>query len=67
MVPPAERYFEDYHVGMVDEFGEVLVTAEEIVEFAQRYDPQTMHVDADGGRAGSVWRVDRQRLAHRLA
>ena len=30
----AERYFEDYHVGMVDEFGEVAVTAEEIVEFA---------------------------------
>ena len=26
-VPPAERYFEDYHVGMVDEFGEVAVTS----------------------------------------
>jgi acyl dehydratase len=35
MVTPAERYFEDYQIGMVDEFGEVLVTAEEIVEFAR--------------------------------
>ena len=41
----AERYFEDYHVGMVDEFGDIAVTAEEIVEFARRYDPQAMHVD----------------------
>ena len=47
-VLPAERYFEDYHVGLMDEFGEITVTAEEIVEFASRYDPQTMHVDPDG-------------------
>ena len=52
MVTPAERYFEDYQVGMVDESGEVLVTAEEIVEFARRYDPQTMHVDAGAAATG---------------
>jgi acyl dehydratase len=45
-VPPAERHFEDYRVGMVDEFGEVAVTAEEIVTFARRYDPQPMHTVA---------------------
>jgi acyl dehydratase len=45
-VPPTERWFEDYHVGMVDEFGEITVTAEEIVEFASRYDPQPMHTTA---------------------
>jgi acyl dehydratase len=39
-VPPAQRYFEDYRVGMVSEFGDVAVTAEEIVEFARHYDPQ---------------------------
>jgi acyl dehydratase len=44
--PPAERYFEDYHVGLVDEFGEVVVTSGEIVEFASRYDPQPMHTTA---------------------
>ncbi len=45
-IPPSERYFEDYQVGMVDEFGEVAVTAEEIVAFASRYDPQPMHTSA---------------------
>jgi acyl dehydratase len=53
-VPPAERYFEDYHVGMVDEFGEVAVTAEEIVAFATRYDPQPMHIGA-GELIASGW------------
>jgi len=53
-VPPAERYFEDYHVGMVDEFGEVAVTAEEIVAFAARYDPQPMHV-GPGELIASGW------------
>jgi acyl dehydratase len=48
----AERYFEDYHVGMVDEFGEVAVTAEGIVEFARRYDPQPMHVDKAAAERG---------------
>jgi acyl dehydratase len=62
MIPPAERYFEDYHVGLVDEFGEVTVTADEIVEFARRYDPQSMHTDAVtaalgpfGGLIASGW------------
>src|SRR5690242_10195168 len=57
-VPPAERYFEDYHVGMVDEFGEITVTAEEIVAFARRYDPQPMHIDPEavpGGLIASGW------------
>ena len=45
IVPPAQRYFEDYRIGMVSEFGDAVVTADEIVEFAQRYDPQTMHTD----------------------
>jgi acyl dehydratase len=61
-VPPAQRYFEDYRVGMVSEFGNVAVTAEEIVEFAGRYDPQAMHVDpaaaaqgAFGGLIASGW------------
>jgi acyl dehydratase len=44
-VPSAERYFEDYPVGMVNEFGDVVMTAEDIMEFAERYDPQTMHID----------------------
>ncbi len=52
-VPPAARYFEDYHVGMVDEFGEVGVTADDILEFARRYDPQPMHVDPSAAASGA--------------
>ena len=52
MVPPADRYFEDYRIGMVSEFGEAAVTAKEIVEFAGRYDPQTMHVDPTAAEQG---------------
>jgi acyl dehydratase len=51
-VPATERYFEDYHVGMVNEFGDIVVTADEIVEFARHYDPQPMHVDAASAAQG---------------
>ena len=50
-VPYRQRYFEDYPVGEVARFGDHLVTADEIVEFARRYDPQAFHVDAEAARA----------------
>jgi len=50
-VPYKERYFEDYAVGEIIEFGEHLVTEDEIVEFARRYDPQPFHVDAAAASA----------------
>lgn len=40
-----ERYFEDYQSGEVYEFGAHTVTAEDIIEFAKRYDPQPFHTD----------------------
>ena len=56
------RWFEDFQVGDVSEFGPVTVTAAEIVEFAERYDPQPFHLDADaaaatpyGGLIASGW------------
>lgn len=45
-----ERYFEDYVVGEVAEFGDYLVSEEEIVRFARAYDPQSFHLDAEAGR-----------------
>ncbi len=61
-VPAHERYFEDYAVGAIYEFGEVAVSAADIVEFARRYDPQPFHVDAEaaaaspfGGLIASGW------------
>lgn len=38
-------HFEDFAVGETYEFGGHPVTAEEIVEFATRYDPQPFHTD----------------------
>lgn len=52
-LPPVdERWFEDYHVGSVHECGSVTVGEAEIVEFAERFDPQPFHVDAAGAAAG---------------
>lgn len=45
-IPLKERWFDDFRVGERFEFGDYLVTADEIVEFAQRYDPQPFHLDA---------------------
>ncbi len=42
------RYFEDYEVGSSAEFGAVEVSADEIVAFAQRYDPQPFHLAGAG-------------------
>ena len=50
-VPFLERWFDDYPVGEVAEFGDHEVTAQEIVGFARRYDPQPFHVDERAARA----------------
>jgi len=61
-VPFRERYFEDYTVGEIAEFGDYPITEQEIVEFATRYDPQPFHIDAAaaaqtiyGGLIASGW------------
>ena len=45
------RYFEDIAVGEVREFGEYEVTREEILAFAEQYDPQPFHVDEAAAEA----------------
>ncbi len=61
-VPYQQRYLEDYTTGEVAEFGHYLVTEEEIIRFAQQYDPQVFHLDKEaakqssfGGLVGSGW------------
>ena len=58
----ADRYFEDYVVGAVYEYGYTGVTEAEIIAFAERFDPQPIHVDAQfaasgpfGGLIASGW------------
>lgn len=55
-------YFEDFIVGDVFDLGTITLTEEEIVAFAQRYDPQPFHVSAErakespfGGLIASGW------------
>ncbi len=49
--------FEEFHAGQVIEAGPISVTEAEIVDFAQRYDPQWFHTDvarANASRWGGV-------------
>jgi acyl dehydratase len=47
---PKELYFEDFHVGQhFDSVGTYTVTAQEIKEFGQKYDPQPFHLDEAAG------------------
>lgn len=44
------RFFEDFPVGEVVEFGGRTVTEDEIVAFAKDWDPQPFHVDAQAAK-----------------
>jgi acyl dehydratase len=46
-LPSSERYLEDYETGLVYEFGSVVMTEPEILDFARRWDPQYFHVDPE--------------------
>src|SRR5450432_1477020 len=47
---PQELYFEDFYVGQrFDSIGSYKVTAAEIKEFGQKYDPQPFHLDEAAG------------------
>ena len=45
-----ELYYEDFHIGQkFHSIGSAKVTAEEIKEFGQKYDPQPFHLDEAAG------------------
>ena len=60
--PISDRYFEDYVERDVHRFGTIAVEADEIVAFAKRFDPQTLHTS---GQERPVRRPNRKRLAQR--
>jgi acyl dehydratase len=56
------EYYEDISVGDIHEFGSYTVEEENIIEFAEQYDPQPFHVDENaaeesmfGGLIASGW------------
>lgn len=53
-LPPIDdRWFEDYPPGGVYEYGEVALSDAEIIGFARRFDPQSMHVDHAAAAQGN--------------
>jgi acyl dehydratase len=60
--PISDRYFEDYIEGDVHLFGTIAVEMGELIAFAKRFDPQTMHTEPQtakntpfGGLIASGW------------
>jgi acyl dehydratase len=51
-VPVGDRYFEDYAPGAVYEYGHLTVTEDDIVSFAEQFDPQPIHTDRAFAEAG---------------
>ena len=65
------RYFEDFQPGEVIETGSYVVPREEIIAFAQQFDPQPFHIDEEaarrsifGGIIASGWHT--ASISHRL-
>jgi acyl dehydratase len=55
MEPATEiLHFEDFHEGQTLAFGDCLVTAEEIQNFAVAFDPQIFHLDEAAARASPL-------------
>jgi acyl dehydratase len=59
---PDQRYFEDYGPGSVAEYGPTVVSEQDVINFAQRFDPQPFHLDREaaklspfGGLIASGW------------
>jgi acyl dehydratase len=47
-------HFEDFPPGEISEYGDHLVTAEAIVEFARKFDPQSFHLSEEGARGSQA-------------
>jgi acyl dehydratase len=43
-------YYEDLEIGATQSFGHYDVTLEEVLEFAQKYDPQPFHLDENAAK-----------------
>lgn len=60
--PIDNRFFEDYQIGSIHEFGSLTISQEEIISFARLFDPQVFHLDPEsaeqtmyGGLIASGW------------
>ena len=51
------KHYEDIAVGTTRSFGHFVVTREEVVDFARKYDPQPFHLDDDAAAATHFGRL----------
>lgn len=51
------QYFEDIAVGTVAQFGDYAVTREEVVAFAEKFDPQPFHLSDEAAAATHFGRL----------
>jgi acyl dehydratase len=66
--------FESFDIGQIQKFGAYEVTEEEIIEFAEKYDPQFFHLDHEaakqslfGGLCASGWHTCSMTMAMMVA
>ena len=45
-----KKYFEDFIPGKIETLGTHSVTSEEIIEYAEKWDPQPLHIDPDAAK-----------------
>lgn len=46
----SKKYFEDFIPGKIEPLGTHSVTSEEIIEYAEKWDPQPLHIDPDAAK-----------------
>ena len=61
-----ELYFEDIMIGQKWESPEYLVTRDEIIDFAKKWDPQPFHID-EKAAARSIFKILTASVAHTFA
>ena len=47
---PDDRYFEDYVIGSVHEFGSIFVDEQEVIDFGKRFVPLSYHTDKEAAK-----------------
>ncbi len=49
------RWFEDYEIGRIERFGAYPVTRDEVIAFAEKFDPQPFHLDDAAAAANPIF------------
>jgi len=50
MTTMKSRFFEDYPVGMIEQFGPIEIVETDMIAFARAWDPQPFHIDPQAAR-----------------